>query len=90
MPAQSRGKSQYGSKSRQHHRQGISQASRNNSPYQATDSGPALVDDQVGTQRPRAHPDRRGLLRGHVEGGHQHNPGCPPDRGDQAKDEQVT
>src|SRR6266516_1329005 len=53
MPAQPHGKPQYGSKSSQHHCQGISQARRNYSPYQAADGGPALVDNQVGTQRPR-------------------------------------
>jgi len=31
-----------------------------------------------------------GLLRGHVEGGHQHHPGYPADRGEQAEDERVT
>src|SRR5437588_4171132 len=84
VPGQ-RGKPQYGPESRQNHRRGISQASRNHSPYQAADGGPTLVDDQVGAQRPSAHPGRRGLLRGNVEGGHQHNPGYPTDSCNQAE-----
>src|SRR5438034_5604900 len=90
MPAQSCSQSQDSTKCRQQDRQWVSQASRKRTPEQAADGSPALVDDQVGTQRPRPHPGGRSLLCGNVEAGYQHNPGNSTNCGDQAEQRQVT